>query len=261
MHYNFGTYPYEATGEPAPIKWRVLLKQEKSALLITEYGIDALPFFKAPPAPLSARVWNSDKDDPNHIENLAAKKSPRVFDENGNVYVDVFGKPITDKRYKGFPLWYAVTWENSTLRSFLNETFINTAFTSEERARLISLNVRNLPSPINQACSSGPDTQDSVAILDIENAKRYFPQAAQRKCLPTPYAESREGFFHHSDGFASWWLRTAGVWEQFNPKEDFRPANKHCISIVANDGIIDLMGMSAETVRCVRPIIHVRLKK
>lgn len=260
MGYNFGFYPYSKEGEPAPIRWKVLLKQEKSVLLITESGIDALPFFKAPPSPLSAKNWNAEADDPNFVENLVLAKSKKIFDENGNVYLDVFGRPITDKKYRGFPLWYVVNWENSTLRAYLNGPFLDTAFTAEERARLKVLNVRNLPNPINPAVDSGPDTQDYVALLDFENAKRYFPQSVQRKCRPTPYAASKEGLFLHSDGFASWWLRTAGIWEPFNPKEEFRPSNKHCMCTVNNDGVIDIMGMSAETIRCIRPIIHVKLK-
>lgn len=37
---EFGSYPYEADGTVAPIKWRVLDVKENKALLITDKGID-----------------------------------------------------------------------------------------------------------------------------------------------------------------------------------------------------------------------------
>ena len=254
---EMGHYPYTDEGQEVPIKWRFLHDSGKRMLLITEFGIDCLPFYTPMPKPLDKRYFS--KEDGLSIEELVNEKSKKVFDKDGNLYKDIYGYPITSKKYRGFPLWYPVTWETSTLRNYLNGEFVKKAFSDDERSSILVVPVSSCPSPLNEAVTGGGTTKDMVFLLNHDSAERYFPLEEDRQCIPTPYADCKS-MFHHKDGFCSWWLRTVGLWEQFDPKEEERPQNRHCISVVWNTGRIDLMGMSADTFRCIRPCIMVRKK-
>lgn len=83
----------------------------------------------------------------------------------------------------------AVSWETSTLKSWLNDYFVNTAFSNDERERISSLNA------------------DKVSILNHEEAERYFKGDASRRCNPTKYATDR-GVFKGNNNTAVWWLST-----------------------------------------------------
>lgn len=262
-----GHYPYTADGKPAPIRWRVLHVGKSQSLLISEFGIDCLPYFAAPPKAL--RRQRTYEEWQSYTDKLKSERSPLVYDENGEEYTDVYGTPITDWGYRGFPLNYPVVWAASTIRSLLNGEFISECFTSEEAEKIVLSEVKNSPSPICQYQEGGPDTSDKVFLLDFSAAKHWFPQAVERRCVATPYALEQAAAvgLPVKEGFGSWWLRTVGVWEMYSPTGQFndddtgyplKPGNNHCVVDVENDGVISLYGMSAETSRLVRPAMQVR---
>lgn len=83
----------------------------------------------------------------------------------------------------------AVSWEASTLKSWLNDYFANTAFSKDEKEKIFSFNT------------------DKVALLDYEEAEKYFKGDESRRCNPTGYAMER-GVFKGNSGTANWWLST-----------------------------------------------------
>ncbi len=100
-----------------------------------------------------------------------------------------------------------VTWETSSLRKWLNETFINTAFSSEEQGIIISSTVNADWNP-KYNTSPGINTIDKVFLLSIAEVQKYFSSDELRKCVPTYYAIE-----HGIDSFDStcwWWLRSPG---------------------------------------------------
>lgn len=129
-----------------------------------------------------------------------------------------------------------VTWENCTLRSWLNNQFISSAFTSSEKSKIQVTSVIN---EANGNVSGGKTTQDSVFLLSISEAKKYFKNdndeagklfgySSARSSKPTSYAKARgcvafewnPSNYEDSDlkdwdgsrfdGCCGWWLRSPG---------------------------------------------------
>ncbi len=103
--------------------------------------------------------------------------------------------------------WTAdVTWENCTLRGWLNgafkyknadgdeTSFLDGCFSEEEKSRLIP----------------HTETKDKVFLLSLNELLQHLTSNHLRKCLPTAYALSRLPETHrHNDGDTCiWWLRT-----------------------------------------------------
>lgn len=66
-----------------------------------------------------------------------------------------------------------ITWENCTLRSWLNSEFYNTAFSAEEQAVIVNTNVVNEDNPF-YGREGGNDTADKVWLLSLGEIERYF---------------------------------------------------------------------------------------
>ena len=88
----------------------------------------------------------------------------------------------------------AVTWENCSLRQWLNTNFLMKAFSDPERG-LIQV---------------GPG-DSAVFLLSEEEVQTYFPDMTGAECRPTAYALSNGAV--EGAGFSSWWLRDQGVRE------------------------------------------------
>ena len=102
----------------------------------------------------------------------------------------------------------SVTWETCTLRTWLNDTFINTAFTEEERAGIPAVTVKNSANS-EYGTEGGKDTRDQIFLLSIEEVNQYFGTNEERVCIPTKYAKA-QGTLSNSEGNCWWWLRSPG---------------------------------------------------
>ena len=101
-----------------------------------------------------------------------------------------------------------VTWDACTLRKWLNEDFLNAAFTEEERAQLAVANVPAGDNP-EYPTDSGKDTQDRAYLLNIDEAEQFFTSNEDRVCDLTAYASAR-GAKTNDAGACWWWLRSPG---------------------------------------------------
>ena len=115
---------------------------------------------------------------------------------------------------------YDITWEKSTIRMWLNSTFINDAFTDEQRSRIIESRIENNDNA-DYGTSGGNDTYDKLFLLSIEDANWYFDSDKDRIAYPTPYAKSEKSVNENlsvSSSYVSkdrggscfWWLRSPG---------------------------------------------------
>ncbi len=108
-----------------------------------------------------------------------------------------------------------VIWENCSLRKWMNETFLNKAFSAEEQAQISSANVSADKNP-EYSTNPGNSTNDKVFLLSIAEAKKYFTTDESLKCTPTTYAETQGVWTSDSYKTASgkatcgWWLRSPG---------------------------------------------------
>lgn len=106
--------------------------------------------------------------------------------------------------------WTRVTWENSSLRKWLNGEFLHLVFDPAERARVLP--VLN-PNPANPTTGmpGGNDTEDHIFLLSIDEAAAYFQDDETRQCIGTEYAlENGRPYVNEINGESWWWLRTRG---------------------------------------------------
>lgn len=139
----------------------------------------------------------------------------------------------------------AITWENSTLRQWLNETFINTAFDVEDQAQILTTTVAAAPSAIADT-EAGNDTEDRIFILSVEEVNRYFTTPDSKQCAPTNYAISNGVFINYDVAYTDWWLRTLG-------------SEQNSAASVNRGGIINEGGTDVDhTKYAVRPALWVK---
>ena len=148
-----------------------------------------------------------------------------------------------------------ITWKDCTLRSFLNTDFLETAFTKEEREKILLSRLDTPPNPRFSTKGSG-QTEDRVFLLSLQEASAYMGTAQAREwtgsAAATPYAvlkhlqTGEEGT--DTAGKANWWLRTAG-------------AEQYAAAFVDRDGSIYESGadVSHETFCGIRPAVWVRI--
>ncbi len=102
-----------------------------------------------------------------------------------------------------------VTWEQSSLRKWLNDTFYQTAFSPEEQAAILKSEVSADQNP-SADTSPGNPTEDQVFILSLTEAKLYFDYFEARACKPTAYAAAQGCTIDPVINCCDWWLRTPG---------------------------------------------------
>ena len=124
-----------------------------------------------------------------------------------------------------------VTWETCTIRTWLNGTFLNKAFSASERKAIVTTDVDNSQNQGYRGWSTngGNNTQDKVFLLSYADAYKYFgvqlngvigaEKNAKSQVAPTAYAIRQGaytiGFYETSEGTAAgrWWLRSPGYYQ------------------------------------------------
>lgn len=118
----------------------------------------------------------------------------------------------------------SVTWETCTLRTWLNGTFYNKAFSSAEQAAILTTNVDNSKNQCYSgwSTSSGNNTQDKVFLLSYAEANKYFgvtydnSSNTKSRVAPTAYAIAQGAWTSSSNKTTDstyagwWWLRSPG---------------------------------------------------
>ncbi len=111
-------------------------------------------------------------------------------------------KPYNNEKYT------EVTWETCALRKWLNSSFINSAFSSEEKAKIPAVTVSADKKP-KYSTDPGNATQDQVFLLSIAEAEKYFSSDSARRCTPTEYAIA-----NGAERSCLWWLRSPGKYSE-----------------------------------------------
>ncbi len=110
---------------------------------------------------------------------------------------------------------YTVTWENCSLRSWLNSTFLSTAFSAEEQKRIVLSRINADYNPV-YATNPGNDTDDYLFLLSLSEIKQYYPDYQDRVCQVTSYARSQGAFDHTDSSWGGWWwMRTPGAYGNY----------------------------------------------
>ena len=173
-------------------------------------------------------TYEQDNNTSNGKEDIAwlvlTKESNRVF---------VISDKSLDCQQYGYKTDRSVTWETCSLRNWLNNDFINAAFSDDEKAMIPMVTVSADKNP-KYDTDPGNATKDRIFLLSAVETKKYFASDEARKCVPTKYAISNGAFTNnkYTKGGAAtciWWMRSLGY-------------NDRLVVKVCIDGSIDETG-------------------
>lgn len=102
-----------------------------------------------------------------------------------------------------------VTWEKSYIRRWLNDKFLNAAFTEQEQGMISVTELAPDRGP-EYGVDPGPVTYDQVFLLSYTEANQYFADNDARVCYVTGYTKMQGIMAAVEDGVCWWWLRSAG---------------------------------------------------
>lgn len=154
----------------------------------------------------------------------------------------------------------SVTWETCTLRTWLNGTFYNKAFSSAEQAAILTTNVDNSKNQCYSGWSTNgwKNTQDKVFLLSYAEANKYFgvtyynSSNTKSRVAPTAYAIAHGAWTSSSDKTADsvnagwWWLRSPG-------------SDQRSAAYVFADGSLDDLSVGSDSAS-VRPALWVNIE-
>lgn len=100
------------------------------------------------------------------------------------------------------------TWDNSSLRTWLNDEFYQNAFTADEQKEIQLTHLHN-GDELGYGTATGQDTDDHVFLLSASEAEKYLSDK-ETTTSPTQYALS-QGAYTNDKGDCAWWLRSPGM--------------------------------------------------
>ena len=189
----------------------------------------------------------------NYYQSNSSTKEPikwRVLSVNGNDAFLLADQNLDAKPYN--EKYTSVTWATCTLRTWLNDTFLNTAFTSAEQAAIKNTTVLNEDN-LYYGTEGGENTTDKVYLLSIAEASdtaygfngEFGTDSETRVATNTAYVASKG---MNAVGEAEWWwLRSPGNFS-------------YCASGVSLDGYGGDDGGTVDSDGyAVRPALHLNL--
>ena len=112
-----------------------------------------------------------------------------------------------------------VTWEYSSLRRWLNKTFLDEAFTEDEQSKILETDNPDEKNP-EYDTAPGNATTDKIYLLSISEAEKYFDSDEDRICKSTAYAITHNDYATNSEKdegnvLSNWWLRSVGYEQNY----------------------------------------------
>ena len=158
-------------------------------------------------------TYEQDNDTTNDKEDIEWL----VLAKKGNRILVISDKALDCQTYNSSIT--SVTWETCTLRKWLNNDFINAAFSDDEKAMIPTVTV-SADKNHQYDTDPGNATQDQVFLLSIVEAKKYFSSDSAKQCSPTNYAVAN-GAYKSYDNVCWWWLRSPGCYQSSVAFVDF----------------------------------------
>lgn len=104
---------------------------------------------------------------------------------------------------------FFVTWENSERRTWLNDSFYNTAFSKEQQQNICTTAIHTSDSPYT-GTPGGNDTEDKIFILSVEEVDQYLSHSIYLCAPATLYLRARSCAVDKYTGNSPWVLRSPG---------------------------------------------------
>ena len=121
----------------------------------------------------------------------------KVINSNSNEAFLVSDKILAKKNYNDEKV--EITWENSTIRNWLNGDFKNTAFTTAEVSGIVDKTIQT---------PGQNDTTDKIFLLSKNEAETYLSSSAERITTSTAYGYNESASEAENKW---WWLRDKGT--------------------------------------------------
>lgn len=140
-----------------------------------------------------------------------------------------------------------LTWERCSLRRWLNDSFLNNAFSYSEQAIILTTQLSPDKNPEYKQSDPGKSTDDQIFALSIKEIDRYFDSDYARFCKPTDYAVAQGCKVYPDIKTCWWWTRTPGC-------------DNYYATDVRGDGSFNYIGSDADRdYLCVRPAMWIDL--
>lgn len=153
-----------------------------------------------------------------------------VLEKSNNKALLLSKYVLTSHRYNDKNV--SITWENCTMRKWLNSEYINTIFSKKEQGSIITTDVINNDN-VQYGTNGGNNTKDKLFLLSIDEVKKYFSTDNQR------VATDKGGSSKY------WGLRSPGN-------------NRGSAAEVGYDGCLFYGGQGVNITNGVRPAMWVR---
>ncbi len=189
---------------------------------------------------VSLGLYEQDNDTSNGKEEIEWV----ILDRVGTEYLVISKKCLEVKEYS--TEWLSVTWETSSLRTWLNTDFINSCFTADEQLAINSTLV-STPDNAEYGTKGGNETTDKLFCLSVEEVNKYMPDKESKIGIATEYVKKNNTLVSFTHG-SSWWLRTPGIIQSVASIVNFDGT----VSNLSSDNIINTV--------TVRPAMWVTLK-
>jgi hypothetical protein len=122
-----------------------------------------------------------------------------VLDTDGNRRLLCSLYILDNQAYNDTTQAKGTTWEYSSLRYWLNNSFINEAFSQKQKSAITLTSVEN----------DSTTTQDKIFLLSYDDAWDYFSDDSLRQAAATTYAKAQTRYsVSDKTGMSPWWLRT-----------------------------------------------------
>lgn len=101
-------------------------------------------------------------------------------------------------------------WENTSLREWLHDDFLNKAFTEEQQDALVEV-MCECEQREGQEVIDTDYTFDKITLLSLEEVRKFFPTDDDRIAKATQYAQEEGAEIEYAADCCSWWLRSPGI--------------------------------------------------
>lgn len=217
---------------------------EKAADIFEQYRIEKLKVANVGDIVLFG-VYEQDNDTSNGKEDIEWRVLAK---EDGRILL-ITDKALDCQRYN-IEYIGGTTWDRCTLRKWMNESFLNDAFSYNECKQIQKTNVSSEKNPVYTTIPRGNATADKVFLLSITEVEKYFISDESKKCIPTEYAMANNAYIYREGELTTcyWWLRAPGDSQNFAA----------CINA---DGSIRYSGCHIDSDDiCVRPAMWVSIE-
>lgn len=100
-----------------------------------------------------------------------------------------------------------VTWEDSSIRAWLNGEFLESAFGGDPNGFICTAECKTKDG--RSGTDGGENTTDRIFLLAVDEVTQYFPKESSR-CAPVTEYAKEQGAEYDKNGNGWWWLRTPG---------------------------------------------------